>query len=677
MAHALKHRGDIEVSLVRRKKWQRSLTITGIVALPVAAVLIGRELLRNPRLDASRVVVFPFPDRNARGDSLSFSTDVPYAIELALDHSAPLRWVHGWNWIDESVRRDPLRLTGPRMRNLARDLQARYYIDGAIQRSAQRTQLVLQLHDALSDSTLITEGLTGDAAADLPALAVQAVSKLLLRWLTPGRHEALADLASRHPGAVALQVQGEHEYRRARFSQALALFERSVALDTTWGYAAVKAAQAASWLSRRDDGLRHIQLALRHRESLPRQYSEFAQGLEAYLQGSGDAAVESFRRSIALAPAWEEAHMALGEVYYHLLPSRGDPQALAQAGFEAALAADSNFVPAARHLAEIAFRNGDLDRGDQLWRRINAAQADSETTRTLTIMHDCLRGRGSDAAWRELAQHDPLSVLGAAQQLGAGAAKVACAERLYRVLLTSGALPEGYPWRALRGLQGLMLTTGRSDQAVRLLDSALNAGAGAVRFLYLLESGEAEQLQSRAKETADFARANYGARYEGAAPLTQWALAVWHARQGDSAIVSHMGGDSARVTSATEPRVRRLRDAIAAHAALARRDSGQAISLLQGLRPNARIEDLDDDLFEPLAVERLTLGELLLTRDRYQEAHDAVLAFDNVNLAFTPFVARSVAIRARAMAALGDAKAADYRRRLSALGRADLLGQRR
>ena len=107
------------------------------------------------------------------------------------------------------------------------------------------------------------------------------------------------------------------------------------------------------------------------------------------------------------------------------------------------------------------------------------------------------------------------------------------------------------------------------------------------------------------------------------------------------------------------------------------RIAGGAIELLRALKSTAPIDQLIGDLLEPLAVERLLLGELLLARKRYQEAHDAVEVFDHAELAFLPFVPRSLAIRARALEALRDSRADGYAKRLESLGRAELLGPRR
>ena len=675
-AQALAHRADF-APIARRssRRWQLAVAAAGVVA--ATGLVVARPWAGDPVLDPDRVVVFPLPDRAASGDTLRFSTDVPYAIELALDHSAPLRWLHGWDWLDEAVRRDAVRLTGSRMRSLSRRLGAKYYIDGAISREAGGMRLVLQLHDVETDSVLITEGAqAASATADPSELAVQAITKVLLRWRAPGRHEALTTLATRRPGALALQVQGEDEYRKGRFSNALRLFERAIELDSTWGYAAVKAAQTAgSWLSRRDDGIRYAQLALRHPESLPQQYAEFARGLEAYLDGRADESVVAFRNAIALAPSWEEAHMALGEVYYHLLPSQGDPRTEARAAFERALLIDSTFAPAARHLAEIAFREGSVDRGSRLATMVSREQADSETTRTLTLMRDCVRRRRGEWDLPELAAQDPLSVLGAAIQLAAGASQVACSEQLFRVLLQTKGVAPGYSWSAVRGLQGLLITTGRFPEALQLMDSTLKAGGSGIRLLQLVESGELPALDSRAAETAAFGRSRYGDNYERAPALSQWALAVWHARRHDGNVAA-IGGDSARLPS-TDRVVRLTRAAMAAHAAYDRRDTVEAIALLSALRSSARTDILDTDLFETLAVERILLAELLLAKGRYREAFAAASVFDNVNLAFTPFVARSLAIRIQALNSLGGVDAREYQRRLAELGRAELLGPRR
>ena len=78
--------------------------VAAIIVVAGAAVVIA---LRKPApLDDQRVVVFPALETGS-GPSRA-NLDVPLAIELALDHARPLRWDHGWDWLPEAIRLNPL-----------------------------------------------------------------------------------------------------------------------------------------------------------------------------------------------------------------------------------------------------------------------------------------------------------------------------------------------------------------------------------------------------------------------------------------------------------------------------------------------------------------------------------------------------------------------------------------
>ena len=85
--------------------------------------------------------------------------------------------------------------------------------------------------------------------------------------------------------------------------------------------AALRGAQAASWLNDMSEASALTKAVLAHVSLLPPRMEEFARGLDAYVSGQADSAVYWLTRAIKRSPQSTEAHMALGEVYYHLLPS--------------------------------------------------------------------------------------------------------------------------------------------------------------------------------------------------------------------------------------------------------------------------------------------------------------------------------------------------------------------
>lgn len=366
--------------------------------------------------------------------------------------------------------------------------------------------------------------------------------------------------------------------------------------------------------------------------------------------------------------------MALGDTYYHLLPARPGLQQLARKSFDDALAADSLFSPAVEHRAEIAFIEGDLPLGNLLVRRLDAIQADSQGLHSLGIMSACLNGR---EGWDQLVRRDLQGTMGAAARLAAGAQQARCAERVYREILAQPGLSESYAWTALTALHGILIATGRTDEAVKMLDSSLAAGSTAPRFLFWLGSGEVPTFDTRAGTSARFVDSYFGGRLSDASPNTRWALAVWHARHADTATVARLAGLARSEAAAGDRRAMLVARAVDAHLAVARADTALAIDLLRNLRSNAPLDALEGDLFESLAPERILLASLLLATRQYREAYDVATVFDHGELMFGAFVAHSLVIRCAAARGLGDrAGAESCRRRLESLGPAERLGQR-
>ena len=135
-----------------------------------------------------------------------------------------------------------------------------------------------------------------------------------------------------------------------------------------------------------------------------------------------------------------------------------------------------------------------------------------------------------------------------------------------------------------------------------------------------------------------------------------------------------------RQAADTAPSNRRLNliaKAVAAHAALAASDTGTAIRLFEALEANARRDSLSFDHFEPLAVERMTLAELLLATRQFRRALIVATVFDHPEpVSFLAFLPRSLRIREEAADSLGEQQlAAQYRARLTRLNRATVPGR--
>jgi tetratricopeptide (TPR) repeat protein len=448
-----------------------------------------------------------------------------------------------------------------------------------------------------------------------------AARRILPRFIVPGGRRldlALMDLSARNPAAITNWVQGEREYRRASFALALDLLQRAVALDSNLGVAAVRGAQAAMWAERPNDARILVDHALARKEVLLPKHVQLAMGIRSYLAGDADSATHQLRRAVAADTSWSEALMALGEVYYHLLPSEHPLDSLAEANFRRAVRSDSTFTPPLFHLAEIELRAGDVAAAQRTLARVSAVSSDTAHLAILRLSLNCVQSLPRKSDWTKAAAGEVGLLLAAGRVLEATPRYSSCAEEAYRAVLVSPSAKPGARFVATFGLHALLAAGGRSADARTVIGDAMSRGIEEARAFHLLAvfSG-LTPVDSLAELTmrslaGDFTKMN--------APQL-WYHGTWHAMRGqrDSlALVARALQELA--TRSGVPRDRVIADAIGARAALATGDTARAVSLLQGLRITVPREGLAFGFWEPLAGERMLLARLHVAQGRRSEA---------------------------------------------------------
>lgn len=659
----------------------KSRRLRPYISLAVLALLMGgvtaRQLFHTSReLDVDRVLIYPLVERGLPPGDSGAGYDVALMLGAALEHTEPLKWLDGWEHLDVRERADPGLVTARTARRIAEDRGARYYLDGIVREISDSMSVTLRLHDVVGDSVVAQRTEVAAVGGSPPyQLGLAAVTQLLPRLLAADRRIDFTPLTDRRPGAVALWLQGEREYRLARFGPALKLYERAVAEDSALAFAAVKGAQAANWLQYLRQARQLLAVALLREAQLPPRYRDFARGLDAYFRGRADSAVFYLERARASAPAWEEAAMALGDVHYHLLPARTPHDSLARAAFEAAAETDTLFTPPLLHLIEIAARDGDVRRAKRLMQRLRAGQPDTTLLRQLDLMVSCIDETASRFNWAAAGSGNSVAMLFAAKGLAVAGAQPECAEAGFRAVLARPASSAGQRWSALIGLQGLLAGRGRISELVALLDSSAASGTYQAIWLYMLDSEAGLPVHRQAAQIEAMARERFGDKLEGASPHVLWMLALHYARLGNIAQVEALNATLAsRVAEPGARASRLLSDAVAANLAVVKRDTATALSRLRALAATGTVDTLTWSLWEPLAVERLKLARFLMARGEFAEAASIASTFDHAQpIAFLPFVPASLEIRFAASRALGDAaRASVFKRRLERLGRTDL-----
>jgi tetratricopeptide (TPR) repeat protein len=626
-----------------------------LVALSTALSLWLADGPDGAELDANKVMVFPL---EVVGEHVSPDDgwNVALAMTAALEHTMPLKGIDGRSWLPDSVRSNPHALTADLALETSVERGAGSYIGGVIRSDGDSVSVSLRLFDVRGDSLIAQETSTGlSSRSSVTRLGLTAVTPLLTRLIEPDRDVDLTPLTNRDPGAVFLSIQGDREYRRPRFSDALEFYRRAIEEDSLLAFAAMKGAWAASWAREWAEAEALVGVAVRNDSLLPQKYRHFAAGLQAFFQGEADRAVERLREALTDDPGWSEARMALGEVYYHLLPTDAPLDSLAEAEFSLAFGEDTTFMPPLLHLTEIKIRAGELDMAEDYLRRLRDAEADSTRVRALTWSLECVRSEVGAFDWSSFVPDEHDLVLVAAQNLAAAGAQPACAAAGFRALIQGEEVPRGTKWGALQGLQGLLLAQGKPEEARALLHTALANGTRAVYSLYVFDVLAGAPFQDEATQAVAEARQGAGEFYAMADPQTRWLLGAWHASRREVDTAARVLQELHEEAEAREHRSGRIHArALSPHVRLAQGDTLGAISELEGLVPTARFNELAWVLGEPLPVERFRLAELQYEVGRFGDVLRTASIFDHPGpIMYLAFLRQSLVLRLKAAEQLG------------------------
>jgi tetratricopeptide (TPR) repeat protein len=535
--------------------------------------------------------------------------------------------------------------------------------------SGDAAHAYLTLHDVATDS-IVARADTSGTRAEASQLGVQAVGRLLVA-LMPEETVDVSAIAGRQPEAVQTLLQAERYFHAGRFQQAYDAYCKAVAQDSAFALAAVKGAQAASWLHKGDDAVELIGVALGHPESLaPRDYL-FAQGWEDFFAARADSAVRHFEQAIALDSEWPEAWTGLGEVYTHLLPRKTPQDSLAQDAFTRVYERTNHSAPALFHLVEFAVRDRDLPRASRLMGEYRLTDPDTTGygTKKLEVMLQCADGPLSESDWRDhvLADVDP--VLEASRALGVGGAYPDCAIEGHRAVLAHDTSTSG-AWRfaASLGLQSMLAATGHVNELRALLDTT-SQYRNSLRPHYMIHALAGVPVHVQAEAEAQRLRSDVS----GASGWELWFLGVWDAHRDrldearalrDTLASRSLGTDGRRASL--------IAGSLRAHVALAEGDTTRAMQLFDDLSPSAGRGSLYHP-WESLGLERLLQAKLFLARGQHSEAFREASTFDSpgaANLILPVFLPASLQIRLEAARELGDQQVAERMElRLSALRR--------
>jgi tetratricopeptide (TPR) repeat protein len=652
---------------------------TAALVVLTLGIVFGRGLFENRApLDPNRIMVFPlgaegFPGSNVIGENIAT------LIGNALDGTGPLRWIDGWQHLDAASRENIRDVSEDALRSIARAERCGFYVSGRVTAVGDSAVVTLLLNDA----TGRTDPERGVASAPIDEAwkGFSAVNELLPTLIPGGESNVSESWEHRPPAAIANFLLAEREFRRIHLANALENYQAAVGADSSFAFAALRGAQAASWNHRETEAAALVSAALR-RPLTPR-WAAFARGYRAYLEGRADSALAAFRAALDLDPGMAVAWLQMGETWTHLLPKQGVPDDSALLAFREATRLDSTAANPLFHMIEILYRKGDVAAAAPLVNRFLSAEPEARLAAQIRILSECFRLGPGHVAWDSIARANPFELMVVSFHLAGGGSQPACAEAGYSALLRNDTLAtEAAGARRIFeiiGLQNLLLAQGRDEEALERVDAHVarwNSGTS----LYLLDAPHSTTFAERARKTAAADSLRWGPTYAGLDfPNRLWELGIFELSRGNLEIAAEVAAEfRRRAVAAGSGQLAGLARSLQAHLLLARGDTNRALREFDAIVPAVAPGDsLTYDEVWPRGAERLQLARLLAARGDYQRAIDVANVFDSaLPVIYTLYLAPSLRLRADAAVALGDTRlASTFRARLHALQGRPLAGQ--
>jgi tetratricopeptide (TPR) repeat protein len=633
-------------------------SVLGLMGLATATYV---ALHRSVDLDANRIVVFPL--RDTPGIAGPGGEEVATYIGYALEDTRPLNWLEGWELMDARERGNVGALTAQRASAVSRSARAAFFVDGSIVRAAESTTVVLRLHSVAGDSVVARAGASGTGS--LPSVGLRAMAVLLPALLAPGRHVDLSTYEQRNPTAVANFLQGEREYRRMHFDEAIAHYHDALREDSSLAIAALRGAEAANWRARYGEDTAFASQALRRVQSLPSVRALVARGMYAYLTGATDVSLRNLRQALAIDSSSADVWTLLGEVYLRMLPASAPADTAARSALERARRIDRGFAPALALLEEIALREGRVDDVVALNDELRLAGADTTHAVQRDIMLRCVRNGPSAVDWPAVVRKEPRAVLAAGKVLSGGGAQAACARSAFTAALTTEGASLNPRWGALLGLQGVLVLTGNESQIPALLASPATDGLPTWVPL-VLDVTAGVSVENEASAAVERRGTNYAAM----STTNLYIMALWYSHRHDGERLRLVAHEMHR--KADSSRTRRdslLVRAVDARVPLMTGDTLESLRQLRALLPSAPRTEIAWQPFEALGAERLLQAQLLNATGRFDDAIRVANTLDAIEpISYLVYLRSSLSLRAVAARNAGrNAEATAMERRLEKL----------
>ena len=521
---------------------------------------------------------------------------------------------------------------------VARRFEAAYYLLGSVVEAGGRLQISGSLYRTGGDLVANAET-KGGVETEIFDLVDDLARQLLVdkRKAAGGRAGRLAELTTTSLPALKAYLRGEHDFRQAKFFDAMDSFQQAVAQDSTFSLAyyrlaATTAASAMPELAR--EAASH---ANEHRDRLAPRDRLLLDAQRAWLAGSASQAESLYQAIVANFPEDMEAWFLLGDLQIHSNPLRGRSITEARPALERALALEPGHVTSLVHLTRIAALEGREKDRDRLIERVIALSPEGD--RALPM-----RALGAFASRDAAAMEQVTAELFRARTLTVGIAfsdvslyadHLDGAELLVRRFLATNPTDDT---RALGhiGLAHILVARGKLNEARQELSKAQPlqpAWTLEVRALFsvlpFLEPERAEVDQIRAELAAwdagqvpvshNLPFAIHNGLHQH---LRAYLLGLLAARVGDvkSAAASLADLESLDVPSLSTTSVANLEASLRAAIAWAQGDPVSTLRALESMRSEIWFQLTVGSPFLSQAFDRYMRGEALLALDRRSES---------------------------------------------------------
>jgi hypothetical protein len=359
-----------------RAPWLRYAMAMLVITIVVTSGFALWLRVRPARVSASvtpTIAVFPFAVQG--GASVEYLREgIVNLLSTSLNGVGTMRSVDPTTLLNSLTESQRLGVDREAAARVAREVGATSYIVGEISGDPSGQLVLTATQYSLNDPKAppATAAVRGSAEEILDKIDELAGLLLTGQMRDAGsRLSRIAALTSRELPALKAYLQGEAEYREARWPTAMSFFQRAEEEDSTFALASYRLAVAADWASKFDIARPAALRAMRHSERLSEHDRGLLRAFNAALNGRADEAEAAYRQITQQYPDDVEAWYRYGEVLYHYNNIRGRSIVEAKPMLERALKGVPDAEPMLLHLLELALMSRDFTAFDSLTKRID------------------------------------------------------------------------------------------------------------------------------------------------------------------------------------------------------------------------------------------------------------------------------------------------------------------